>query len=138
MAIVKWNPRGFWNFPTFLDDEEFSDLTVTEGLDVYETDNDVVVEAAVPGLREKDVNVTFEDGVLRINGRREETEEEKQKKKVVHRLQKISAFDYTATLPRPIDGAKIEAEIDNGVLIVKAPIAPEAKPKKITVKARAK
>ncbi len=143
MAIIRWTPWGVfprfgWRFPSFFEEEEeeWPELTVTEGLDVYETADEVVVKAAVPGVPEDKIEVTFEDGVLRIRGKVEETEEEKKKKKVVYRAQRMAAFDYTTTLPRAIDAEKIEATLADGVLTVSAPIASSAKPKKIAVKAK--
>jgi HSP20 family protein len=140
MAIIRWEPtfpRWFWRWPSLWEeDEEWPELTVTEGLDVYETENEVVVKAAVPGVPADKVEVTFEDGVLRIRGKVEETEEEKKRKKVVYRAQRMAAFDYTTTLPRAVDAKKIQAEVKEGVVTVKAPIAAQAKPKKITVRAK--
>lgn len=139
MAIVKINPFAPWLgdrfFPTFEEDDGWPMVKVTDGLDVYETDKEVVVKAAVPGIPAEKVDVTFEDGVLRIKAEVEEAEEEKKAKKVVYRQQKMSYFDYTTTLPRAVDGNKISAEVNDGVVIVKAPIAEAAKPKKIAVKA---
>jgi HSP20 family protein len=140
MAIIRWEPtfpRWFWRWPSLWEEEEeWPELTVTEGLDVYETENEVVVKAAVPGVPADKVEVTFEDGVLRIRGKVEETEEEKKRKKVVYRAQRMAAFDYTTTLPRAVSPDKIQAEVKDGVVTVKAPIAAQAKPKKITVKAK--
>jgi HSP20 family protein len=137
MAIVKFNPFTPWGNDRFFSlwDEEdtWPQLKVTEGLDVYETDTEVIVKAAVPGIPADKVDVTFEDGVLRIKAQVEETEEEKKKKKVVYRQQRVSYFDYTSTLPRAVDGSKISAEVKDGVVIIKAPIAEAAKPKKISV-----
>lgn len=143
MTIIRWRPfsfpQYFTQWPSLWEQEEdWPKITVTEGLDVYETDKEIIVKAAVPGVPIDKVNVTFEDGVLRIKARVEETKEEKEKKKVVYRQQKLSAFDYTTTLPRAVEADKITAEINNGVLSVKAPIAPTAKPKKITVKTKSK
>jgi HSP20 family protein len=138
VSIIRWEPLNFPRFfqrmPALWDEDEWPEMTVTEGLDVYETDNEVIVKAAVPGISADKVDVTFEDGVLRIKARVEETKEEKEKKKVVYRQQKISSFDYTTTLPRAVEGAKISAEVVNGVVTVKAPIAQAARPKKIAVK----
>jgi len=142
MAIVKFNPFSPWisdRFLSFFDEEDnWPQIRVTEGLDVYETDSDVVVKAAVPGIPVDKVDVTFEDGVLRIKAKAEETKEEKEKKKVVYRQQRMSYFDYTTTLPRAVDGDKISAEVNDGVVTVKAPIAEAARPKKITVRAKSK
>lgn len=139
MAIIRWNPMvsRWWRSPLW--DEEENMLPVeTEGLDVYETEKGIEVKAPLPGIKPEQVEVTYEDGLLRITAKAEETEEEKKKKKVVYRSQRIVSFDYTTTLPRAIDSGKIEADLEDGILVVTAPIAPEAKPKKIAVKTKAK
>lgn len=140
MPIVKFNPFSPWvndRFFSILDDEEnWPQIRVTDGLDVYETDNEVVVKAAVPGIPADKVDVTFEDGVLRIRAEVSEDKEEKEKRKVVYRQQKMSVFDYTTTLPRAVEGDKITADVADGVVTIKAPIAPAAKPKKITVRSK--
>lgn len=123
--------------PVMWDDEEENEwpqITLTEGLDVYEDGDTVIVKAAVPGVSEDKVEVTFENGVLSIRARSEETEEEKQKKKVVYRMDRVASFNYTTTLPRPVDEKSIEAVVENGVVVVKAKIAEAAKPKRIAVK----
>ena len=124
----------WWPFSLPEDGDWFT--PVGDNLDVYETDNEVVVEAAVPGIPANQVNVTFEDGVLRIKADYEETEGDKTKKKAVYRQQRTVHFDYTTTLPRSVDATKISAEVDNGVVTVKAPITEESKPKRISVKAK--
>ena len=142
MAILRWDP--FSAFPGFItrmpgmDEDEWPQMAENQGIDVYETENEVVVKAAVPGIPSDKVEVTFEDGVLRIRGRVEETDEEKKKKKVVYRQQKVASFDYTTTLPRAVDGDKINAEVSDGIVTVKAPIAQAAKPKRISVKTKSK
>jgi HSP20 family protein len=140
MAIVKFNPFSPWSndrfFSVFDEEDGFPQIRVTEGLDVYETDSEVIVKAAVPGIPADKVDVTFEDGVLRIKAEVSESKEEKEKKKVVYRQQKMSVFDYTSTLPRAVEGDKITADVSDGVVTIKAPIAAAAKPKKISVKSK--
>lgn len=137
MAIIRFDPfvqlqKQF--FQPLMEDNEWPVLTMTEGLNVYEKDGNVIVEASVPGIPEDKLNITYEDGVLHVKGRSEESEEEKRKNVVIHRMQRISSFDYGTYLPRPIDESKIEATVKNGVLTVTAPIADAAKAKKIQVK----
>lgn len=140
MAIVRFNPFSPWFSDRVLapwdEEDNWPMVRMTEGLDVYETESEVVVKAPVPGIPADKVDVTFEDGVLRIKAHVEETKEEKEKKKVVYRQQKVSSFDYTTTLPRAVDGNRISAEVNDGIVTVKAPIAQEAKPKKIAVQAK--
>lgn len=123
----------FFTLSPFWDEDDAPSLRTSSGLDVYETDSDVVVKAAVPGIKAEDVDITFEDGVLRISATHEEHEEEKKKKKVVYQADRTSSFSYTTTLPRAIDSEKIQAEVEDGIVVVTAPLAAEAKPRKITV-----
>lgn len=122
-------------------DEDWSnwpEMRMTEGLDVYETENEIVVKAAVPGIDPQKVQVNFEDGVLHISAKEEEKEEEKKHKKTVYRRERVTAFDYVCTLPRPVNTNKLSAEVDNGILVVRAPIAPMAKSKAIPVRTKIK
>lgn len=142
MAIIRFDPfrneflslAKHFREPFFEDVEDWPQLTMTQGLNVYEQDDNIVVKALAPGIPEDKLEVTFEDGLLHIKGSVEETEEEKKKDKVVYKKQMISSVDYTTQLPRPIDSEKIEAEVRDGVVLIKAPIAEAAKPKKILVK----
>lgn len=141
MAIIRFDPffqlqRQF--FQPLLEDDQWPELTMTEGLNVYEEEGNVVVEASVPGIPEDKIEITYEDGVMHIKGRSEEKEEEKKKNWVVHRMQRVSSFDYSTYLPRPVDDKKIEASVKNGVLTIKAPVAEAAKAKRIPIKTNLK
>jgi len=125
-------------FPTFWDDEDWPFLQSGRSLEVFETDNEIVVKAPIPGVSPDEVNVTFEDGVLRISAKHEESEEEKQKKKVVYQAHRSSAFNYQTTLPRMIDPNNVKAEVEHGIITVSAPISEAAKLKKIEVSAKGK
>lgn len=133
MKIVRYNP--FWNqaLSQFWDEDNWPEPTMTDGLDVCEKDNKIIVSAAMPGIPEENIEITLEDGVLHISGRWEETEEEKKKKKVVYKSQMIKSFDYRTVMPRPVDTTNIKASLKNGILNIEANIAPEAQPKKIKV-----
>lgn len=146
MSLIRFDPfkndlfalqRQFAQ-PFFETMEDWPELTMTQGLNVHEEDDKIVVKAAVPGIPFDKLNITYEDGMLHIKGNVEETEEEKKKKKVVYRKQMISSVDYTTYLPRPIDSTKIEAEVKDGIVEIRAPVAEAAKPKKITVKSAMK
>lgn len=115
------------------DEQEWPQMTMTEGIDVYEEDDKVVVKAAVPGVSPDKVDVTFEDGVLRIRAKLEETQEEKDKKRVTYRMDRVASFDYTTTLPRPVDSQSISAVVEDGVVVISAKIAETAKPRRIEV-----
>lgn len=143
MAIIKWQNRlPIW--PSFFDDEvrslmdwssNWPQLTDTpNGMDIYETDDAVVVTAQVPGVPEDQVEVTIEGNVLTIKAAFEEKEEEKQKKKVVYRSSRQTSFHYSTSLPRMVDSTKAEAEVKDGVVTITVPKTEEEKPKKISVK----
>ncbi|MFA5135960.1 MAG: Hsp20/alpha crystallin family protein [Patescibacteria group bacterium] len=139
MAIIRFNqfPQS-WLRPLMWQDEEYPDMTMTDGLNVYEESNKVYVEASVPGIPEDRLDITYEDGVLKIAGRYEEKEEEKKKNRVVHKMQRVTSFSYTTYLPRAIDEKKLEAVVKDGVLTVSAPVADAAKARKIQVKKSSK
>lgn len=142
MAIVRFDPfrldpfgRQFMR--SFFDDQdEWVNVSGNNSLNVYEEDNKVVVETAAPGIPTDKVDVTYEDGVLRISAHSEEKEEEKRKNRVAHRMQRTVSFNYATYLPRPIEADKITADVENGVITVTAPIAEAAKARKIPVKAK--
>lgn len=141
MAIVRYNPFSVLNHPFFKpfvydEADEWPEYTLTEGLNIFEEEGKVFVEAALPGVKEEEVDVTYEDGVLHISGRAEEKDEEKKKNRVVHRMQRVASFNYTTTLPRPINPETIMADLDKGVLSISAEVAEAAKAKKIPVSAK--
>ncbi len=139
--ITRWEPlemaRRIFSWPPLTGDDGFP-WVGTAGLDIYETDDEIVVKAPVPGVPPEDVDVTFENGVLRIQGKHEESEAEKKEKKNIYQQRRLTSFDYTTTLPRAVEGSKISAEISDGVVTVRAPLAEAAKPKKIAIKSSSK
>ncbi len=140
MALVKWRSPFDPIFPSIIDDSwltNLPDLSSASGLNIYETDDSVVVEAAVPGVPEDKVAVTIEGNVLTISASVEETEEQKDKKKVVYRSNRQSSFSYSTSLPRMVDATAADAEVENGVVKVTVPKLEEEKPKRIEVKKKA-
>lgn len=135
MKLVRWNrPYSYW--PSILDEDIFDWPSISEekGLNIYETDNEVVVEAAVPGIPEDEVNVTVEGNVLTISADHEESEEEKDKKKAIYKSTRQMSFSYSTSLPRAVDSTKAVAEVENGVVKITVPKTEETKPKRIEVK----
>jgi len=136
MAIVNWNR---WNqiYPSILDDvflpQSIVDSDAVNGLNMYETDNALVIEAQVPGVDENNLNVLIEDNILTISADKKESTEEKEKKKVVYKSSRQMSFRYSTTLPRKVDTENTEAVIENGVVTVTIPKIEEAKPRKITI-----
>ncbi len=129
-------PANFWRIPMITSDlwENLSDLApmrgTLNGLSIFEDDKNVYVEAAVPGVDPKNVDVTFDKGVLWIKG--EVKEEEKSKK---YYRKASSVFSYRVTVPGEVDWKKEPAATcKNGAMRVTFAKSPKAQPKKIAVK----
>lgn len=110
-------------------------------LDVKEDDKAYTVTADLPGLSEKEVEATFEDGVLTIRGEkkivREETDEKGGKKATWHLVERSTgSFARQLSLPANIDADKVEAKFEKGVLTVTLPKETEAQKatRKIAIK----
>jgi HSP20 family protein len=144
-TLVRWDPfsefrglrramdRGVFEFygPTVWRNAETS---LTFPVDLSETDGQVVVKAALPGIQPEDVDISVIDGVLTIKG--ETKSEEKSEAENYHRREiRYGAFSRAITLPTEVDDARAEAEFRDGVLTVTLPKAEEARPKQIKVKA---
>jgi HSP20 family protein len=114
--------RGWSRLPSLLRGE--GAMTVPE-LDVRESTDAIVVEAELPGVDEKDVNVTLKDGVLTIKG--EKKHETEQKGESYHMMERsFGSFERSIRLPDSVDETKVEAKFDKGVLSVTAAKRPEA------------
>lgn len=128
-------PRWFW--PTIWTDDDL--WTEDTDLEVYETDDDVVVKANVAGVPAEDVDVSLEGGVLTIQAEHQESEEEKKKKKTVYRQGRQLRYYYTTTVPMAqVQPQDVAAEVDNGILTVTMPKKEETKPRQIKVRAQPK
>ena len=104
-------------------------------IDMYQTDNDVVVKAALPGFKAEDVQINVTGEVLTIRG--EMKREEDQNEKAWHiREQRWGSFERSVALPTDVVSEKAQADFDNGILTITLPKAEEVKPKTITVKAK--
>lgn len=107
----------------------------TLAIDMYETDNDVVVKASVPGVKAKDLDITVTGNTLTIKGEVKEEAEEK-KGGYHYRERRYGAFQRSVTLPVDVEADKAEATFEDGVLTLRLPKVEEAKPKQITIKAK--
>jgi HSP20 family protein len=98
---------------------------VVPELDVRESGNAFVIEAELPGVEEKDVNITLANGLLTIKGEKKEQREE-QGETYYRSERSFGAFERSLRLPETVDDSKVEARFDNGVLKITAPKRPEA------------
>jgi HSP20 family protein len=128
-------PRSYWRFPalpSLWDDEEDWGAVTNwpSGLSLAEDESHVFVQAAVPGVDPKDIEVTVDHGVVWIKG---ESKEEETDKKYYRKA--ASSFSYRVTVPGDIDTTKDPvASVKNGVMTVTFTKSPKAQPKKISVR----
>lgn len=94
-------------------------------IDVRDDGSAVVIEAEIPGVSEKDVSVTFADGLLTISGEKR-TEKEEKKDSYYLSERSFGSFRRTLRLPDSVDDSKIDAHFDKGVLKITAGKKPEA------------
>jgi HSP20 family protein len=103
-------------------------------VDVTETKETIVVKAELPGVEQKDIAVTLEDGVLTIKGEKEEKKEEKDTR--YHRVERsYGSFARVMRLPAAVEGGKTTASFKDGVVTITLPKAPGATGTTIPVKA---
>lgn len=149
--LTRWEPfremrRIHDTLDRMMDETFYPRLRVEEwdkGLalvDLYETDQDVVVKAAMPGVESDDIDISLTGDVLNIQAeKREETEKEKEGDGDVRyhlREQRYKRFSRSMRLPTAVNTSKAEAEFENGVLRLTLPKAEEVKPKTISIKAK--
>jgi HSP20 family protein len=116
---------GLPTFPSMFEASRTRGFALMPSLDVKETDKEIVVEAELPGLDEKDVSLTMQNGVLIVQGEKNlEHEEEKENCHVMER--RYGSFRRSLRIPDTVDEAKIEARFDKGVLKVTLPKRAEA------------
>ncbi len=104
-------------------------------VDVYETDQDVVVKSSVPGVKPDDIDITITGDTLTIKGETK-SEEKVEKANYIRQERRYGAFSRSLTLPTTIVAEKAKAEFENGVLTLTLPKAEEVKPKTIKVETK--
>ena len=108
---------------------------VSPAIDMYQTDNEVVVKASIPGLKAEDVQINVSGDVLTLKG--EVKQEEERKDKAWHiREHRFGSFERSIALPTDVKSDKAEAMFENGILTITLPKADEVKPRTINIKAK--
>src|SRR6059036_2028489 len=103
-------------------------------VDIFEKEDCLVLKAELPGMKEKDINVHVENGILTLHGER--MHEEGVTKESYHRVERFcGSFTRTFALPTTVDVPTIRASYKDGVLEVVLPKAETAKAKRIEIKA---
>jgi HSP20 family protein len=145
MAIIRWDP--FRDLYTIRDkmNRLFEDAVASRGedkdivssawspaVDIYENENEIVLSAEVPGIDEKDVEISLEDNTLTLKGERKFEKETKEEN--YHRIERsYGSFFRSFTLPTTVNQEGVHAEHENGVLRVHLPKKPELQPRKVTI-----
>jgi len=142
MAITRWDPfrevaalqnRVNSLFRDFSEGE--SSMTTgnfVPAVDIYEDEKRVVLKLEVPGIEEKDLDVSVENNTLTVKGERKFEKEEKEEN--FHRIERrYGSFFRAFTLPTSVETENIDAKYENGVLRLELKKKAEAQPKQIKV-----
>ena len=104
-------------------------------VDMYQTDDEVVIKAALPGFKADEVQINVTGDVLTIRGESKYEDENKDKSWHI-REQRWGSFERSIGLPTSVVSDRADANFENGILTITFPKAEEVKPKTITVKAK--
>jgi len=145
MAMVRWEP--FRNLVTAQKDfdrlfqaafspqmgeTELSTRSWAPPVDIYETEDAIVLKAELPGMEANDVEVRVEDNTLYLKGERKFEKEVKEQN--YHRVERsYGTFARSFSLPNSISSDKVKAEFKDGLLTLTMPKREEAKPKTIKI-----
>lgn len=141
MSLVK---RNYYNVPTlnrFFDDfftkdlfwngeNELSKFSYKPAVNIKENDKSFDLELAAPGLDKKDFNVELNEDVLTISFENK-VENEVNEENYRRREFSVRSFKRSFTLPESLDGEKIQARYENGILNLSIPKKPEAQPQPV-------
>jgi HSP20 family protein len=129
--LLRWDPFAEM-LPTGWTEEDRA--LFSPDFDVKETPKAFVFNADLPGMEDKDIDVTITDNRLTISGKRKQEKEEKGD--TFYRCERsYGSFSRSFTMPSGIASDKVKAELKNGVLNVEVPKTEAAKPKKVAIKA---
>ena len=143
--LTRWEPaREMMTLREAMDrlfDDAFTrPLSIRDGwsapaIDMYQTDDEIVVKASLPGFKADDVQINITGDVLTLRG--EMKHEDEKKEKAWHlREQRWGSFERSVALPTNVIADRANADFENGILTITLPKAEEAKPRTISVKAK--
>jgi HSP20 family protein len=132
-ALLSWDPfREMAAFPT----AHHLKFVAMPAFDVKETKDAYEFKADVPGIHDKDIEVTIIGNRLTVSGKRDAEKEDKFDRYYAYE-RSFGTFTRYFTLPDGADTDKMSASLDKGVLSILVPKLPEVQPKKIAVKTEA-
>ncbi len=121
--------NGFGTWPSMFVEQVFS-----PSMEVTETDSAIEVTAELPGMDDKDIDVSVQDGLLTIRGEKKFEKDEKKKNfRIVERS--YGSFERAVALPQGVDPAKVKAHMARGVLKVEIPKPAAAKSQQVKIRA---
>ena len=143
--LIRWEPaREMMTLREAMDrlfDDAFTrplslrDAWSVPAIDMYQTDDEIVVKAALPGIKPDEVQINVTGEVLTLKG--ETKQENETKEKAYHiREQRWGTFERSIVLPTEVVADKAKADFENGVLTITLPKAEEVKPKTISIKTK--
>ena len=127
--MLRWDPISdlYRGWPT-----ERAGITFNPLFDVRETDDAFILQADMPGIIEKDLDISLTNNRLIVGGKRES--EQEVKGETYYRSERTyGSFSRSFNLPTDVDANKVSAELKNGVLYVNLPKTGESMAKKITI-----
>ena len=139
-GLMLWNPfaeierirREFDRLLEELVPREEGERVFAPVVDVYETDQELVVKAELPGVKKENVEVSIRDNALHIRG--EKKEEKEERTGAYHRVERVyGRFERVVPLPTDVKVESAKAEFKDGVLEIRIPKAEGAKEKKIEI-----
>lgn len=145
MSMIRWEPFSELMSLRQAMDRLFEDSFVTPSrafgrldiampVDMYQTENEVVVKTAVPGVKPEEVDITITGDTLCIKGEKKADEKVK-RDDYIYQEHRYGTFSRAVNLPAGLDTGKAEASFEDGILTLTIPKSEEVKPKQIKVKA---
>jgi HSP20 family protein len=142
-SITRWDPfRNFSSFEeqvnrlfetSFMANADNSALTRwAPAVDIYETENELVIKADLPNVAEKDIDVRVENNLLTIRGERK-FEESVKEENYLRVERAYGSFSRSFSLPHTVNTETIQAAYKDGVLTVELPKRAESKPKQVKI-----
>lgn len=142
MTLLKRYESKYPSFPSIFDNwfsrdmmdwmnRNFSDTNTTvPAVNVSETENEFQIDVAAPGMTKDDFKITLEHDTLTISSEKKDDQTEKQDGQITRREFSYQSFSRSFTIPeRIVDGDRISAKYNNGLLHIVLPKKEEAKPK---------
>jgi HSP20 family protein len=110
-------------------------MTGSPALDLYQDQDNFTVKAEIPGMKKEEIKLSLHDGVLTLSGERR-SEKAHDEKGSLRNERFFGHFERSINLPMQVDGTRVAASYEDGVLTVTLPKAEAAKPRQIEIQAR--